>query len=207
MQKCFRTIPQSIRPFSIRCPSSQAKIEVRNGFLSKATSSRPRRQISKETFAWGGGLDNPHGGQFLVHEQRHTCPTIINPHLTGCFPRKELFQGKARAAFIWSTSASILLAVLLFVVYLVADLLETRGRLAVPFGDQAAVQEFLGEGLAESFKEKTTFPRKNRRPLRRRRLVAHRLARARPLLGRCLRLGLSKRPAAAIQHVRLGHAW
>lgn len=76
-------------------------------------------------------------------------PNNLQSAFDRVFPRRELFQGSARSAVLWSTAASILLAVTLFLVYLIADLLVTRGRLVVSAEDQPAVQEFLGEGLAE----------------------------------------------------------
>ncbi len=70
------------------------------------------------------------------------------------FPRKELFQGNARLAFLWSTIATLLMAVVFFVIYLAADLLETRGRLALPASEKVALEEFLGESLTENLAEK-----------------------------------------------------
>ncbi len=78
-------------------------------------------------------------------------PNSLDSTFERVFPRKELFQGNARSAILWSTCASILLAVTLFLVYLTADLLVTRGRLAVAREEALAVQEFLGEDLAGRF--------------------------------------------------------
>ena len=78
-------------------------------------------------------------------------PNSLDSTFERVFPKKELFQGNARSAILWSTCASILLAITLFLVYLTADLLVTRGRLPVSTDDAAAVQEFLGEDLAGTF--------------------------------------------------------
>lgn len=76
-------------------------------------------------------------------------PNNLQSAFDRVFPKRDLSQGSARSAILWSTLASLLLALTLFVVYLIADLLETRGRLVVSLEDNPVVQEFLGEGLAE----------------------------------------------------------
>ncbi len=54
-------------------------------------------------------------------------PNPLQSAFDRVFPTKELFQGYARSAIIWSTCATILLAATLFVAYFIADLLDTRG--------------------------------------------------------------------------------
>jgi ABC-type multidrug transport system fused ATPase/permease subunit len=47
------------------------------------------------------------------------------------FPRRALFRGHALAAVLWSALASISLVLTLFIIFLVATLLETGGRLVI----------------------------------------------------------------------------
>lgn len=71
------------------------------------------------------------------------------------FPRKELYQGKARAAFIWSAIAAILMAATLFVVYLTAHLLETGGRLKLDAEENQILQAMLSEETEEETSDAT----------------------------------------------------
>lgn len=57
------------------------------------------------------------------------------------FPRREFVRGPARAAILWSILAAIILCVLLFVLYLVADLLATGGRIRLTAAKAAALRE------------------------------------------------------------------
>jgi ATP-binding cassette, subfamily B, bacterial len=77
----------------------------------------------------------------------NTLPTAFDR----VFPSKDLFRGKARSAIVWSTLATILLAATISLAYFIADLLDTQGRLVASLEDSQAIQEFLGEELAEKF--------------------------------------------------------
>ncbi|HVW02577.1 MAG TPA: ABC transporter transmembrane domain-containing protein, partial [Planctomycetaceae bacterium] len=61
------------------------------------------------------------------------------------FPIRDYLRGSARAAVLWSAAGSILLCLLLFTLYLVADLLATGGVLRVQMGLGDAVYERFGE--------------------------------------------------------------
>lgn len=48
------------------------------------------------------------------------------------FPTRELFRGKSLTCLVWSLLAAVTLAMLLVNLYLIADLLLTRGRVVIP---------------------------------------------------------------------------
>lgn len=70
------------------------------------------------------------------------------------FPRRSLFEGKARSAFIWSLLGSIALCLLLFNLLLIVDLLVSRGELILPAMEIEAITRLQGSS-AEAFR--TTF--------------------------------------------------
>jgi ABC-type multidrug transport system fused ATPase/permease subunit len=72
------------------------------------------------------------------------------------YPRKELFQGAARASAIWSSFASVALCLLLFDFYLITDLLDARGRLFL--SEQQAVELALLTAEAVDVSERKNNP-------------------------------------------------
>lgn len=76
------------------------------------------------------------------------------PAFDRVFPRKELYRGKGRAALVWSISAAVLLIATLFVVYLTADLLESRGRLILSASENEVLTELFGESWIETLEQK-----------------------------------------------------
>lgn len=74
------------------------------------------------------------------------------------FPRKELYRGNARLAFIWSACAALLMAATLFVVYLTVHLLETGGRLKLDAEENQVLQAILSDEAEDEESPDTTPP-------------------------------------------------
>ncbi len=73
------------------------------------------------------------------------------------FSRRDLFRGKSLQALIWGVFASLALCLLLVDVFLIAELLETRGRL---------VEESEALRYSASFHRKSTRIGRRRNPAR-----------------------------------------
>jgi len=65
------------------------------------------------------------------------------------FPTRDLFRGKSRSALVWSCFASIGLILLLLDLYLIADLLQHRGRLDAQPGDLEEIAVLAPEEVSE----------------------------------------------------------
>ncbi len=65
------------------------------------------------------------------------------------FPNKELFRRSSRSALIWSGLSSLLLCLLLFDLYLFADLLIDRGELSIPGSEIETLTPLAGDILPE----------------------------------------------------------
>ena len=64
------------------------------------------------------------------------------------FSRRELFQGASLRGVLWSALGSVLLCLLLIDLFLIADLLDTRGRLLVPESQSESLARYtVREGL------------------------------------------------------------
>jgi len=63
------------------------------------------------------------------------------------FPHREFFRGAARGVLLWSSLGSLLLCLLLYDLFLIADLLDNGGALEVPAGQIREFKQLTGEDL------------------------------------------------------------